>query len=776
MAEEEKKKRVKRRSARPEGQQKDNVPAEKTSTAQTEKKEEETKTTTSTESTIKKKETKAKTTQKTETKAKAKTEEKEGPFKTKDKEKTLVKKTGRIDLSGLKGKEKQDGKKGKGGGKATKGDDFKTLEDIETKPHGGKKPDKNRGTRKFNNNTEGEDKKDKRILNQKKQKNADIDTKIKKQRKTKQKPVEEAPLPEGTVLIDIPITVTGFAKQIGSTAADVIGILFKMGTMRTATDDIDEDIVLLVADELGVDVKIGKTTDDVINETISNETEDEKDLVHRAPIVTVMGHVDHGKTSLLDAIRDSGIASGEAGGITQHIGASEIGKDKKRIVFLDTPGHEAFTSMRARGAHATDIAVLVVAADDGVMPQTIESINHAKAAGVAIIVAINKIDKEGANIDNVKKELSDNGLLASDWGGDIEMVPVSAKKKEGIDDLLEMILLQAELLELKANPNRNAEAVIIESKLDKQKGVVASLLVMNGTLKMGDNIVAGTAYGKIKNMQNYFGKNIKVAPPATPVEILGLNETPDSGEQAYVTADEATAKKIATAKVLKIRSQKMTSKKGLHLDSLFSEVKSGDMKTLNLIVKVDVMGSLAPITTTLSKMSNEEVSINIIHEGVGAITDSDVTLAETADAIIIAFNVRPTITAKKLADESEVEIRNYNVIYNITDDIEKAVKGMLEPETKEEILGRLEVRELFRGDKIGTVAGSYVLNGIIKRNAKARLIRDGKIITETDIESLKRFKDDVKEVKEGFECGIKLVNFDDIKENDEVECFEIVEV
>jgi translation initiation factor IF-2 len=489
-----------------------------------------------------------------------------------------------------------------------------------------------------------------------------------------------------------------------------------------------------------------------------------------------MGHVDHGKTSLLDAIRKTNVTKSESGGITQHIGASEVYSNGQKIVFLDTPGHEAFTSMRARGAHATDIAILVVAADDSVKPQTIEAISHAKAANVPIIVAINKIDKPSANLTRVKQDLADNGVLIEEWGGDTICVPVSAKTGEGIDSLLEMILLQAEVMELKANPNRLAMGIVIEARLDKNKGPVATLLVLNGTLQTGMSVVAGTCSGRIKAMTNYKGDSIRKAGPATAVEILGLTDVPEPGDEFNAVREDRIAREIAENRRLKLREEVMARNSSTTLEQLFSQIKEGEIKELNLIIKADVQGSVEALTQSLEKLENENVKVKIIHAAVGTVTESDIMLASTAGAVIIAFNVRPSTVISTMAEREGIEIRTYRVIYDVIDDVEAAMKGMLDPEFKEVVLGKIEVRNLFKVPGVGTVAGVYVLEGKVQRNAEIRLVRDGIVIHEGKISSLKRFKDDVKEVAHGYECGIGIENYNDIKEGDIIEAFKMEEI
>ena len=586
-------------------------------------------------------------------------------------------------------------------------------------------------------------------------------------------------LPTGTILINVPITVAGFCEQTKTTLSQAIMTLMKMGVMANQNQNLDEDTVQLLADELGIEIAIGAVdTEEEYQEEDGIETfEDaEEDLKPRAPIITVMGHVDHGKTSLLDAIRNTHVTAGESGGITQHIGASEVEINGQKIVFLDTPGHEAFTAMRARGAHATDIAVLVVAADDSVKPQTIESISHAKAAGVPIIVAINKMDKPGSNPDIVKKDLAEQGVLVEDWGGDVISVPVSAKTGEGITNLLEMILLQAEVLELKANPDRLAMGTVLEARLDKAKGPVASLLVLNGTLKSDMSIVAGTCAGKIRLMTNSKGEKLKKAGPATAVEILGLSDVPVAGDVFNAVKKSSQAKEIAYQRQQKVRQEVMARKSSTTLEELFTQMKEGDVKELNLIIKADVQGSVGAIVTSLEKLSNDEVRVNIVHTGVGAINESDVMLAGTSGSVIIGFNVRPSITVSNMADRDGIQIRTYNVIYNIIDDVENAMKGMLDPEYKEVVLGTVEIRTTFKVPGVGIIGGAYVTDGKVVRNENIRLVRDGIVIHEGKISSLKRFKDDAREVNQGYECGIGIENYNDIKEGDIIECFTMEEI
>ncbi len=579
-----------------------------------------------------------------------------------------------------------------------------------------------------------------------------------------------------TLTVKIPgeITVGDLAALLRRTAAEVIKEMFKLGVMATVNQTIDFDTAEIVATELGA--KVEKEVEVSIEERIIDDHEDSaEDLLPRDPVVVVMGHVDHGKTSILDAIRDAGVAATEAGGITQHIGAYRVDLDGQMITFLDTPGHAAFTSMRARGAMATDIAVLVVAADDGIMPQTIEAINHAKAAGVQIIVAINKMDKEGANPDRVKQQLTEYGLVPEEWGGDAICVPVSAKTHMGIDSLLESILLVAEMAELKANPNRAAKGVVIEARLDKGRGPVATLLVQNGTLHVGDIVVAGQSVGRVRVMQTERGTRIKEAGPSVPVEVTGLSTTPGAGDTFDVASDEKLARELVERKIHEAKQAEWGAQQKVTLDNLFSSLQEGQMKELSIIVKADVQGSVEAVKQNLEKLTNEEVRVRVIHGGVGAINESDVQLASVSNAIIVGFNVRPDTNAQTLSERDGVEMRMYRVIYDCIEEIEAAMKGMLAPKTREVALGRIEVRTVMNLSSAGKIAGSYVLEGKVTRNALIRVVRDGIVITEDAISSLRRFKDDVKEVQTGFECGIGLEKFNDIKEGDIFECFMIEE-
>ncbi|HOJ12442.1 MAG TPA: translation initiation factor IF-2 [Clostridiales bacterium] len=571
------------------------------------------------------------------------------------------------------------------------------------------------------------------------------------------------------------ITVKELAENLKKTAADVIKKLMNMGVMATLNQDVDYDTAVIIADEYGV--KVEKEV--VINEEdilFDDEQDDEKDLVPRPPVVVVMGHVDHGKTSLLDAIRKTNVIQSEEGGITQHIGAYTVKINDRNITFLDTPGHEAFTAMRARGAQITDIAILVVAADDGVMPQTIEAINHAKAAGVTIIVAINKIDKPAANPDRIKQQLTEYGLVAEDWGGDIIMVPLSAKKHQNIDLLLEMVLLTADIMELKSNPDKQAKGTIIEAQLDRNRGPVATLLIQRGTLNVGDSIITGTIFGRIRAMTDDRGHSIKTAGPSTPVEILGLPEVPESGELFYAVKDEKLSKTLVDKRKQQHREEQLKSNSMISLEDLFNQIKQGQVKELNIIIKADVQGSVEAVKQSMEKLNNEEVRINIIHGGVGAVTETDVKLAEVSNAIIIGFNVRPGPNVSETAENSGVDIRLYRIIYDAINDIEAAMKGMLEPKLKEVIQGHAEIRQIFKASGIGTIGGSYVTDGKITRNSGVRIVRDGIVVYEGKLASLKRFKDDAKEVAQGYECGILIERFNDIKEGDIVEAYAMEEV
>lgn len=593
-----------------------------------------------------------------------------------------------------------------------------------------------------------------------------------------EKPKKKEEKKEEIKIIQVPdfITIGELAEKMKMTASTLIKKLFLEGKMVTVNTEIDFESAEEIA--LGYEIMCEKEEKvDMIEELLKEEAEDEKLMDRRPPVVCVMGHVDHGKTSLLDAIRETNVISGEAGGITQHIGASVVKVNDQTITFLDTPGHEAFTAMRMRGAQSTDIAILVVAADDGVMPQTVEAINHAKAAGIEIIVAINKIDKPGANIERVKQGLAEHELLAADWGGNVEMVPVSAHTREGIDDLLEMVLLQADILELKANANRQARGIVIEAKLDKGKGPVATVLVQKGTLNVGAHIAAGANHGKVRAMTDDKGNRIKTAGPSTPVEILGLSGVPNAGEVFVSTETANEAKDFANTFVEDSKAKLMESNKfRISLDDLNSQIEAGELKELNVIIKADVQGSVEAVKQSLLKLSNDEVEVKVIHGGVGAINESDVILASTSNAIILGFNVKPDTQAEATANNENVDLRLYSVIYNAIEDIERAMKGMLEPIYEEKVIGHAEIRQIFKASGVGNIAGSYVLDGMMQRGCSARVSREGTQIFEGPVASLKRFKDDVKEVKAGYECGLVFDGFNNIAEGDQVEAYIMVEV
>ncbi len=572
------------------------------------------------------------------------------------------------------------------------------------------------------------------------------------------------------------ITVRDLTERIGKPAGEIIKKLMMLGIIATINNELDYDTASLVASEFGVELelKLAATAEDALEK---EDVEDaEEDLIPRPPVVTIMGHVDHGKTSLLDYIRKSRVTASEAGGITQHIGAYTVELNGQKITFLDTPGHEAFTSMRMRGAQATDIAVLVVAADDGVMPQTIEAISHAKAAGVQIIVAINKIDKVGANVERIKQQLTEYDLVCEEWGGDTIMVPVSAVTGEGVEQLLEMILLVAEVQDYKANPNRKARGIIIEARLDRGRGPVATVLVKNGTLRVSDTIVAGTSYGRVRAMVNDRGERVKEAGPSDPVEVVGFNDVPDAGDTITAVDDDKLSRQVAEERRAKQRAALIKEQTKTTLDDLFSQISAGQVKDLNLIIKADVQGSVEAVRQSLEKLSTDEVHVHTIHGAVGAITESDVLLASTANAIIIGFNVRPDSNAREMAEREKIDVRLYRIIYQAIEDVENAMKGMLAPKYREVLLGHATVRQPFKVSGVGTIAGSYVTDGKIMRNAQIRLLRDNVVIHEGKIDSLRRFKDDVREVNTGYECGIGIENYNDIKENDVIECFVMEEI
>ena len=598
----------------------------------------------------------------------------------------------------------------------------------------------------------------------------------KKKKKAAQKTFIEPVKIEKAVMTAETITVRDLTERIGKPAGEIIKKLMMLGIIATINNELDYDTASLVASEFGVELelKLHETAEDALEK---EDVEDaETDLVPRPPVVTIMGHVDHGKTSLLDYIRKTRVTAGEAGGITQHIGAYTVDLKGQQITFLDTPGHEAFTSMRMRGAQATDIAVLVVAADDGVMPQTIEAISHAKSAGVQIIVAINKIDKVGANIERIKQQLTEYELVCEEWGGDTIMVPVSAVTGEGVEQLLEMILLVAEVQDYRANPNRKARGIIIEARLDKGRGPVATVLVKNGTLNVGDTIVAGTAYGRVRAMTNDRGERVKTAGPSDPVEVIGFNDVPDAGDTISAVDDDKLSRQVAEERKDKLRAALIKDQTKTTLDDLFSQISAGQIKDLNIIIKADVQGSVEAVRQSLEKLSNDEVRVRTIHGGVGAITETDVMLASTANAIIIGFNVRPDNNAREMAEREKIDVRLYRVIYQAIEDVQNAMKGMLAPKFKEVLLGHATVRQTFKVSGVGTIAGAYVTDGKIARNAQIRLLRDNVVVHEGKIDSLKRFKDDAKEVNANYECGIGIENYNDVKENDVIECFVMEEI
>ena len=597
-------------------------------------------------------------------------------------------------------------------------------------------------------------------------------------KKQQEQMVREKPKPQQiTVSIPDEISVGELANRMKKAAPEIIKKLMLLGVMASVSQMIDFDTAALVADELGAKVEheIVLSDEDILLKEFE-EADKEEDLEPRSPVVVVMGHVDHGKTSLLDAIRETHVASGEAGGITQHIGAYRVRINDRDITFLDTPGHEAFTAMRARGAQVTDIAILVVAADDGIMPQTIEAINHAKAAEVSIIVAINKIDKDGADPDRIKQEMTEYGIVPEEWGGDTIFVEVSAKQRTNIDGLLEMVLLTADIQELRANPNRHAQGTVIEARLDRARGPIATVLVQNGTLKTGDIIVAGTTTGKVRAMMDDRGKTLKSAGPSVPVEILGLSETPDGGDVFYAVEDEKRARAVVEARKFAQKEETFNARKVISLDNLFDQIHEGEVKELKIIVKADVQGSVEAVRQSLEKLSNEEVRVRTIHGGVGAVNETDIMLASASNAIIVGFNVRPDTVARGAYERGDVDIRLYRVIYDAIEEIEAAMKGMLEPKFKESILGHAEVRQTFKVSGVGTIAGGYVVDGKIARNAQVRVVRDGIVFHEGVLNSLKRFKDDAKEVMSGYECGIGIEKFNDIKDGDIIECFIMEEI
>ena len=620
----------------------------------------------------------------------------------------------------------------------------------------------------INNKFSGRDSKSRGKKGRQSKENIDVKPSSKKEKT--EKVITEIEVPDT-------ITVGEFAQKIGKGAGEVVKKLMMLGVMATITQSIDYDTAALIGEDFGITVKkeVVLTKEDILFEQAQAEDKEE-DLQPRPPVVVVMGHVDHGKTSLLDAIRDTSVTSTEAGGITQHIGAYSVKLGDRLITFLDTPGHEAFTTMRARGAQVTDVAILVVAADDGIMPQTIEAINHAKAANVTIVVAINKIDKPGANPDRVRQMLVEQGLVPEEWGGDTVCVEVSAKKRQNIDGLLEMVLLVADMKELKANPSREASGTVIESRIDKGRGPVATVLVQNGTLNVGDIVIAGTAVGHVRAMVNDRGRRVKSAGPSMPVEVLGLSETPSGGDKFFVVKNEKLARDVAQKRKDEQQEDKFNKVVKVSLDNLFSQIDEGNMKELDVIIKADVQGSVEAVKQSIEKLSNDEVRVRAIHGGVGAINESDVMLANASNAIIVGFNVRPDAGALSAAERSEVDIRLYRVIYQAIEEIEAAMKGMLDPEYKEVVIGHAEIRQTFKVSNVGTIAGCYVTDGKIQRNAGVRLVRGGIVVYEGELSSLKRFKDDAKEVVENYECGMGLNNYNDLKEGDVIECYIMEEI
>lgn len=629
-----------------------------------------------------------------------------------------------------------------------------------------------------NNNNNSNNNKNKGGFNNQQRKKPGIHGGKRRHPKTHQPTIPQTPkeLPEKITFYES-LSVAELAKKLHREPSEIIKKLFMLGVMATINQELDKDAIELICADYGVEVeeevRIDKTDLDVYFDQA--ETVEEQQVI-RPPVVTIMGHVDHGKTTLLDSIRNSKVTAGEAGGITQHIGAYQVKIDDKKITFLDTPGHAAFTTMRARGASITDLAIIVVAADDGVMPQTVEAINHAKAAEVPIIVAVNKMDKPSANPDRVMQELTEHGLVPEDWGGDTIFVPISALKGEGIDTLLEMILLVSEVAELKANPSRSAIGTVIEAQLDKGRGSVATLLVQDGTLRVGDPIVVGHAYGRVRAMVNDLGRRVKEAGPSTPVEITGINEVPQAGDRFVVFEDEKTARQVGESRAMTAIQANRSEKQRVTLDNLFEQMSHGEVKELNLIVKADVQGTVEAMAASLMKIDVAGVNVKIIHTGAGAITESDISLAAASNAIVIGFNVRPDVNAKRAADEEGVDIRLHRIIYKVIEEIEAAMKGMLDPEFEEKIIGQAEVRQTIKVSKVGTIAGSYVTEGKVTRDSGVRIIREGIVVFEGELDSLKRFKDDAKEVAKGYECGITIKNYNDIKEGDIIEAFVMEEI
>ncbi|MBU9720362.1 MULTISPECIES: translation initiation factor IF-2 [Bacillaceae] len=639
---------------------------------------------------------------------------------------------------------------------------------------------KNKGNEKSGNNTNnkaGKRKDDNKKNNKRGNQQKQNQKQNQNQNQTQQKQESKANVAEtpSKIIYTTPITVGEFAEKIKKEPSEIIKKLMFLGVMATINQELEKEAIDLLGDEFGVELEEEVVVDETDIENFE-EQDDPASLEERPPVVTIMGHVDHGKTTLLDSIRHTKVTAGEAGGITQHIGAYQVEESGKKITFLDTPGHAAFTTMRARGAKVTDITILVVAADDGVMPQTVEAINHAKAANVPIIVAVNKIDKEAANPDRVMQELTEHGLVSEAWGGDTIFVNVSALNGSGIDELLEMILLVSEVQELKANPNRTARGSVVEAELDRGRGPVATLLVQSGTLHVGDPIVVGNAFGRVRAMVNDLGRRVKTAGPSTPVEITGLNAVPQAGDQFLVFEDEKKARQIGEARAVKQREADRRETSKVSLDDLFEQIQQGEIKEINVIVKADVQGSAEAMRGSLEKIEVEGVKVNIIHTGVGAIAESDIILASASNAIVIGFNVRPDVNAKRTAEEEKVDIRLHRVIYNAIDEVESAMKGMLDPEYREKVIGQAEVRQTFKVSKIGTIAGSYVTDGKITRDSTVRVIRDGVVVFEGEVNALKRFKDDVKEVAQNYECGITIENFNDVKEGDIIEAYIMEEI
>ena len=647
---------------------------------------------------------------------------------------------------------------------------FKSSQNEENKKQNTQNNHQKQQSKKDNNQNKSNSKK-KNNKNSKNNKN----NKNNNKGKTNKSTAEPKEMPS-KITYEEGITVGELADKLNIESSGIIKKLFLLGIVANINQSLDEETLELIADDYGVEIEKEVVVNEEDLTTYFDDEEDDPDAIERPAVVTIMGHVDHGKTTLLDSIRNTKVTAGEAGGITQHIGAYQIENNGKKITFLDTPGHAAFTTMRARGAQVTDITILVVAADDGVMPQTIEAINHAKEADVPTIVAVNKVDKPTANPDRVMQELTEYGLIPEDWGGDTIFVPLSALNGDGIDDLLEMIGLVAEVQELKANPDKQAVGTVIEAELDKSRGPAASLLVQNGTLHVGDSIVVGNTYGRVRAMVNDLGQRIKTAGPSTPVEITGINDVPQAGDRFVIFKDEKQARRIGEARHEASVIQQRQESKNVSLDNLFEQMKQGEMKDLNVIIKGDVQGSVEALAASLMKIDVEGVNVRIIHTAVGAINESDVTLANASNGIIVGFNVRPDAGAKRAAEAENVDMRLHRVIYNVIEEIESAMKGLLDPEFEEQVIGQAEVRQTFKVSKVGTIAGSYVTEGKITRNAGVRVIRDGIVQFEGELDTLKRFKDDAKEVSQGYECGITIANFNDIKEGDIIEAFEMVEI